>query len=391
MRIAMIAPVEMRVPPTGYGGTELIVSLLTEELVRQGHAVTLFASGDSVTRADLASVCPKFLRGSGRDGAILTLLNVVSCLERANDFDIIHNHTRIEGMLPAGLTQTPVLSTLHGGFSGDRLLLFNHYKGWYNTISYSAKSLLPPKERFAGVIYNAIDWDSYPFQEGPRSNDLLFLSRICREKGTHLAIQVARQMNQRLIIAGNVHPVDQEYFQSEVIPHVDGKQILYVGEADYTRKRQLLSGVQCLLAPITWSEPFGLFLIEAMACGTPVVALNRGSVPEVVQDGVTGFVVDRVEDMAKAVRKVPALRPADCRQYVEKNFNVSQMARNYLAAYHYILEQEGALLTRDHHVQTSLLPLFETSTFRDTSPASDHLVGATVSDELDHQALPGAF
>jgi glycosyltransferase involved in cell wall biosynthesis len=205
MRIAMIAPLEMRVPPLAYGGTELVVGLLTEELVRRGHDVTLFASGDSVTRARLASICPTFLQGSGRDAGILTMLNVVSCLQRADEFDIIHNHTCFEGLATAGLARSPVLTTLHGGLSGDWLLLFERYQGWYNTISQSAKSLLPPKERFASVIYNAIDCTSYPFNGGGRDDYLLFLSRISEEKGPHLAIEVARRLEMRLLIAGNVH------------------------------------------------------------------------------------------------------------------------------------------------------------------------------------------
>ncbi len=173
MRIAMIAPLELRVPPIAYGGTELVVSLLTEELVSRGHDITLFASGDSITRARLESVCPHSLRGSDKDKGILNLLNTVSCLQRADQFDIIHNHTTVEGMSTAGLVKTPVLTTLHGDLNGDFRTLFTHYQGWYNAISGSAQSLLPEKERFAGVIYNAIDCASYPFNAGERDDYLL--------------------------------------------------------------------------------------------------------------------------------------------------------------------------------------------------------------------------
>lgn len=341
MRIAMVAPLDMRVPPIGYGGTELVVSLLTEELVRRGHDVTLFASGDSITQAKLVSVCSRFLRGSSREGGVLSLLNVVSCLESAVEFNIIHNHTYLEGLATAGLVRTPVLTTLHGVLSGDGLLLFAHYRGWYNAISRSAKSLLPPKERFAGVIYNAIDCTSYPFNGGRREEHLLFLSRMCHEKGPHLAIEVARQLNMRLVMAGNVHPLDREYFQSQVLPHVDGDAVQYLGEADYQRKRELFARARCLLAPITWDEPFGLYMAEAMACGTPVVVFDRGSGPEVVRHGVTGYVVNTVAEMAEAVRLVPQIDPKNCRDHVVRNFDVPRMVDDYLSAYQRVLEAEG--------------------------------------------------
>ncbi len=351
MRIAIIAPLEMRVPPLAYGGTELLVSLLTEELVQGGHDVTLFASGDSVTGAKLVSICPSFLRESGRDVGILTMLNVVSCLEQAEEFDIIHNHTCFEGLTTAGLVKVPVLTTLHGGLSGDWLLLFEHYKGWYNTISHSAKSLLPAKDRFAGVIYNAIDCASYPFNGGGRDDYLLFLSRMSQEKGPHLAIEVARRLEMRLILAGNVDSVDQEYFQSQVLPQVDNDLIQYVGEADQARKRELLCGARCLLASITWPEPFGLFMVEAMACGTPVVAFNRGAAPEVVCHGITGYVVETVAEMAEAVQQVHQIDPNICRRHVEENFNVSRLANDYLATYQRILTAET------NHRSLSQLPL----------------------------------
>jgi len=341
MRIAMIAPLELRVPPIAYGGTELVVSLLTEELVSRGQDITLFASGDSISQARLESVCPHSLRGSDKDKGILNLLNVVSCLQRADQFDIIHNHTTVEGMSTAGLVKTPVLTTLHGDLNGDFQTLFTHYKGWYNTISRSAQSLLPEKERFAGVIYNAIDCTSYPFNGGERDDYLLYLSRISPEKGTHLAIQVARKLGRRLIIAGNVDTVDQQYFQSQVSPQIDGKLIQFVGEADYYQKRQLLSQAQCLVAAINWPEPFGLFMVEAMACGTPVVALKRGSAPEVVCHGVTGFVVNTLEEMMDAIGQVNQIDPRRCREYVELRFDVPRMADDYMLAYQGILEAEG--------------------------------------------------
>jgi glycosyltransferase involved in cell wall biosynthesis len=333
MRIAMIAPLEMRVPPIGYGGTELVVSLLTEELVKSGHDVTLFASGDSLTRAKLVAVCPDFLRGKQKEKSIYNMRNVVACLERAEEFDVIHNHTVLEGLSMAGLTRTPMLTTLHGDLKDDWRKLFLDYKGWYNTISHSAKRLLLDKDRFAGVIYNAIDVASYPFNSSATDDYLLFLSRMSREKGPHLAIEIARRLNRRLILAGNVDAVDEQYFREEVLPGVDNNLIRFVGEADYDMKRELMSGAFCLLAPILWDEPFGLFMVEAMACGTPVVVFNRGSAPEVVLHGVTGYVVETIEEMKEAVNKIRDIDRNLCREHVELNFDVPRMGKAYLQAY----------------------------------------------------------
>jgi len=340
----MIAPLEMRVPPVGYGGTELVVSLLTEELVKEGHDVTLFASGDSITRARLKAGSPRFLRGTSMDKGLYNLRNVVACLEMAAKFDIIHNHTFQEGLAMAGLVKTPILTTLHGDLQGDSRKLFLDYKGWYNTISASAKKLLPDKERFSGVIYNAIDVKSYPFSPYAREDFLLFLSRISREKGAHLAIEVAKRLGRRLIIAGNVNAPDEPYFKEEVEPEIDRNLISFIGEADAKLKRKLLSEAYCLLAPITWDEPFGLFMAEAMACGTPVVVFNRGSAPEVVLDGITGYVVGTIEEMVEAVRKVPEIDKAECRKHVETRFDTPRLARDYLQSYSRIIEKE---LSRD--------------------------------------------
>lgn len=338
MRIAMIAPLEIRVPPVAFGGTELVVSLLTEELVRRGHDVTLFASGDSVTAARLVSVCPRALWGTGRESEILNLLNVVTCLRQEDQFDIIHNHNERVGMAMAGLVKTPVLTTIHNNYAGDQLLLFANYQGWYNNISLSAKLQLPEKERFAGVIYNPIDVDSYPFNDGEREPHLLFLSRMCQEKGPHLAIKVAKRLGRRLVLAGNCwDSAHEEYFRAKVLPEVDGDQIQYVGEADYFQKRELMSNAYCLLAPITWSEPFGLFMAEAMACGTPVVAFNRGAAAEVVSNGETGFVVENLDEMTEAVERIHELDPLRCREHVRRIFGVSTVVDDYLAAYELVL------------------------------------------------------
>jgi glycosyltransferase involved in cell wall biosynthesis len=338
----MIAPLELRVPPVAYGGTELLVSLLTEELVKSGHDVTLFASGDSITNARLVSCCPEYLRGKKKDKTVNNLRNVAACMERARDFDIIHNHTFIEGLAMAGLSRAPVLTTVHGILEPDWEQLFLEYKGWYNTISFSAKQLLPPKERFAGVVYNAIDVDSYPFNETPGEDYMLYLSRISVEKGPHIAIQVAKRLGRRLIIAGNINTKDEPFFKEMILPEIDNDLIVYTGEADYNRKRELMSGARCLLAPIVWDEPFGLFMIEAMACGTPVVVFNRGSAPEVVIDGVTGFVVRDIEEMMQAVEKIGYIERPRCRKHVKFNFDVKRLGLAYLDAYRLVLAETAS-------------------------------------------------
>ncbi len=356
MRIGMIAPLEFRLPPIAYGGTEQVVSLLTEGLVRRGHKVTLFASGDSITNAELVPGSPYGLRDTDRDKSVLNMLNAVACMARADEFDVIHNHVPpFEGMPLAGLVDTPVLTTFHLGLAGDWITLYNSYEGWYNTISKSAASLLDLHERFVGVIYNSIDVKSYPFQSGTREDFALFLSRISHEKGPDIAIKAALRAGIRLIIAGNVDEVDRKYFETRVMPHVDGDQIRYVGEVDATMKRDLYSRARFLLAPITWEEPFGLFFAEAMACGTPVIAFNRGAAPEVVEDGVTGYIVEDLEAMVDSIRRTDLIDPANCRRRVEDLFNVARMTDDYQAAYEEIItNQKQAPPERWHPAQLSL-------------------------------------
>jgi glycosyltransferase involved in cell wall biosynthesis len=330
MRIALLSVLEFRVPPVGYGAIELVVSLLTEELVRRGHDVTLFASGDAITKAKLQAVCPRYLRGTLRSRPVLNLLNIATCLEQADTFDIIHNHVH-EAMAFAGLVNTPMLTTLRGHLDRDWRLLFAHYRGWHCAISKSAEACLPEKAGFVGVIHNAIDVKSYPFNSGHRQPFLLFLSRISHEKGPHLAIEVAKRLRAKLVIAGNVD--NAHYFKTMILPQVDGEQIQYMGEADYHTKRELMAQAYCLLAPITWEEPFGLFMAEAMACGTPVIAFQRGAAPEVVKHGVSGFVVNTIDEMVTAVGQVHQIDPRCCRAHVEDNFDVPMMVDRYLAAY----------------------------------------------------------
>ncbi len=346
MKILQIAPLWESVPPPAYGGTEAVVSVLTEELVRRGHQVTLCASGDSRTQAELLSIYPSSLRTARdlQDPWPYAWLHSALSLREANEFDIIHNHAGELTMAMAHLVpDVPMLTTMHCLVTPDTKFIWDRYPGYYNTISMSQRRNMPPlaSGHFVGVVYNAINVPSFPYEE--RKEDyLLFLSRISVDKMPHLAVEVARRTGKRLIIAGKVDRVDEEYFQSVLAPLIDGKQVQFVGEADARLKRELYAKAYCLVLPLSWEEPFGLVLIEAMACGTPVVAFGRGSVPELVLDGDTGYIVRDVDEMVDAVRRVDRIDPRRCRQHVAENFDAPLMAERYLQAYQRIIVRERA-------------------------------------------------
>src|SRR5579884_2749839 len=288
MRIAQVCPPWERVPPPGYGGIEAVVGALTEELVRRGHEVTLYASGDSRTSARLRWACPRPLRGACPEDALpQRLAHLALPIEDADQFDVVHNHCAFHLMAFARAIGTPMLTTTHGPMPAEARCIWDGYPGFFNTISRAAKGGFPDRG-YLGVVYNGIDVESYPYTED-KDDYLLFLGRISPEKGTHLAIQAAMAADKPLIIAGKIDRVDREYWETRVQPQIDGDRIRFVGEANGEQKRALYARARCLLHAITWSEPFGLVMAEAMACGTPVVGMRRGSVPEVVADGVTGF------------------------------------------------------------------------------------------------------
>lgn len=341
MRILQVAPLWERVPPPAYGGTEAVVSLLTDGLARLGHEVVLRASGDSITLAELRSVYPCSLRTAEdiEETFPYELVHAGEALQDARNFDIVHNHVGEILMAFASLLDVPMLTTTHGNLTPDSRFVWGGYKGFYNTISWSqSKRMVGFKSaRFAGVVYNAIDVQSYPFCS-EKDDYLLCLARVSPEKGTHVAIEVARRLGMPLVIAGKVDRVDQEYFRTTVEPEIDGRQIRFVGEADTEEKRQLYARARCLLVPICWEEPFGLVMPEAMACGTPVVAFARGAAPEIIEDGETGFLVHDTDGMVEAVCHVGQIDPRRCRRHVEERFDVPVMVDGYLQTYERILE-----------------------------------------------------
>jgi glycosyltransferase involved in cell wall biosynthesis len=338
MRIAQLAPTYESVPPSTYGGTELVVSLITEELVRRGHDVTLYASGNSSTSARLRSVIPEHLRyGDTRDGLrhaeYLQLANAQACfLDAANgSFDIVHNQAGIEGLVLAATSRTPVLTTNHNAFVPQSQPIWDAYPWAHNSLSRASAATFP-EQGARPPIHHGIDVASFTFGDRPEGY-LLFLGRFMREKGAAAAIEAATRAGRPLILAGKVDPADAEHFASSIEPAIDGASIRYVGEAGTHAKQRLLAGADALLFPIDWDEPFGLVMIEALASGTPVIGFRRASVPEVIEEGVTGFVVDDVAGMAEAICRLGEIDRSTCRAIAERRFDVSRMVDAYEEAY----------------------------------------------------------
>ena len=342
MRVAMLAPIAWRTPPRHYGPWEQVVSLLTEGLVRRGVDVTLFATADSLTSARLRSVSPTgYEEDRDLDAKVWEGLHISEVFERADDFDLIHNHFDFLPLTYSRLTTTPLVVTIHG-FSSDRILPV--YRKYQDTAHYVAISDADraPDLRYAATVHHGIDLSGFTFQ--PEAGEyLLFFGRIHPDKGAYEAIQIARQAGRRLIMAGVIQ--DEEYFRTRVEPYLDGDQVTYVGSADPARRDVLLGGAFALLHPIAFKEPFGLSVVEAMACGTPVVAFERGSMREVIADGETGFLVGSVEEAVAALGAagadgpLAALDRAACRRHVEEHFSVERMVDGYLEVYEHVLEQ----------------------------------------------------
>lgn len=340
MRIAQIAPIIERVPAKKYGGTERVVYELTEELVARGHDVTLFASGDSITSAKLVSVYPTALREanicSTANGANMwSLYNIGLAYQMQDQFDIIHDHTHVLGLPTANLATTPVVTTLHDPVFPSYKPMFETFtKPSVITISKSQSASLQNANNI-GTVYNGLTMDHYPFSD-THQGYLLFVGTFREEKGAHIAIQAARTLNMSLILAGKLDDWQLPYFNKHVKPYLSDS-IVYVGEVDEKQRNKLMSKALCFLHPISWLEPFGLTLIESMACGTPVVAFNKGSIPEVVADGKTGFVCKDFSDLLEKITKVDTISRAGCRTYALTQFNRQRMTDGYLAIYRKIL------------------------------------------------------
>jgi glycosyltransferase involved in cell wall biosynthesis len=335
MRIAVISPVWFPVPPTGYGGIEWVVSLLADGLAAAGHDVTLFASGDSRTNATLASVFDE-APSSHIGETYYELQHALAAYRRADEFDVVNDHTGLLGATLGGLVSTPVVHTVHGPLDEVSLRTYRQIAEVaprVGLISLSENQRRPgPDLPWVANIYNALDLDDYPFHEEP-GEYLLFLGRMSPDKGAHRAIEIARAASVPIKLAGKKREhAEQAYFDEFVKPLL-GDDAEYVGETTHATKVDLLQNARATLFPIDWEEPFGLVMIESMACGTPVIATRRGAVSEVVAEGRSGIVVDTFAEMAPALADADRLNPGDCRAWVEEHFSAERMTRDYVAAY----------------------------------------------------------
>lgn len=333
MRIAILAPFVESVPPRRYGGTERVISVLTEELVRRGHDVTLFATGDSETSARLIPARPRALRFDPTvdDYLPATLVNVASVYEHAQEFDLIHNHVDYMALTAAMLSSTPTVTTLHGRLDiPEQQEAYRSFSEQpFVSISFSQRDPLPDVN-WAGNVYNAIELEHLHLHPDP-GDYLVFLGRISPEKRPDRAIEIAREFGMKLIIAAKVDSADQSYFEEIIQPLIRRTSGLveYIGEVGEHEKDDLLGHAYANVFPIDWPEPFGLTMIESMATGTPVVTQRIGSTPEVVEDGRTGFLCDTTREMVAALHNVGQLDRATCRRRVEERFSPAAMATGY--------------------------------------------------------------
>jgi glycosyltransferase involved in cell wall biosynthesis len=341
LRIALIAPPWFPVPPPGYGGIEAVVALLADGLVEAGHDVTLCASGDSCTKARLRAVyptAPSAWIGNSR----YELRHALECLESAGGFDVINDHSGLLSLALGGVAPAPLVHTVHGPVDGEPGRLYERLCRALPSarlISISMRQqLLRPSLPWVATCHNAIDFGAYKLRDKP-GDYLVFLGRMSPDKGAHRAIEVARETGLPLKIAAKKRDWhEQAYYDQFVRPHLSGR-IEYVGEVSHHEKAELLRGARAMLFPIDWEEPFGLVMVESMACGTPVIATRHGAVPEVIEHGVTGLIVNDHREMAAALETADRLEPAEIRRRAALRFSPERMVADYVSAYRTVLSQ----------------------------------------------------
>jgi len=336
MHIAMLSPIAWRTPPRHYGPWESVVSLLTEGLVSRGYNVTLFATGDSKTSGNLHAVCA---RGYEEDNSIMPkvweCLHISELFEDAEKFDVIHNNFDFLPLTYSGLINTPLITTIHGFSSPEILPVYRKYNGKVSYVSISDADRSPDLD-YIKTIYHGLDLRQFDFQSEP-DDYLLFFGRIHHDKGAREAIEIAKACNKKLILAGIIQ--DEDYYHQHVEPHLDNDNIVYVGSANPVQRNRLLGKASALLHPINFNEPFGLSVIESMACGTPVIAFNKGSMPELIEDSKNGFLVKILDEAIDAVAKIKEIDRTYCRRHVEQYFTIDRMIEEYIQVYETVLEK----------------------------------------------------
>ncbi len=341
-KIAVLSPVAWRTPPRHYGPWENVVSLLTEGLVKRGFDTTLFATADSITDAKLKSVCARgYEEDKSIEPKVWECLHISELFEHADEFDLIHNNFDYLPLTYSGLTETPVITTIHGFSSPKIHPVYEKYNGRVSYVSISNADRIDSLD-YISTVYHGINLDGFTFN--PDSGGyLLFFSRIHPDKGAREAVEIAKKAGMELIMAGIIQ--DRDYFEKEVKPHIDNKQIKYAGSVAPPERNKLLGGAYALLHPINFKEPFGLSVVESMACGTPVIAFNKGSMPEIVEHGRSGFLVNNASEAADAVKDIGSIDRRVCREIVEKRFTADIMVDNYIKVYKKVL----ALKAREDH------------------------------------------
>ena len=344
----MLAPPWIPVPPPGYGGIEFVLSLLCDALVARGHDVELFCAPGSSSRAKVRPLLerphPESIERSvfEADHVACAFGEIDAAARAGNPFELVHDHCGYTALAMADRLDVPLTHTVHGPFDDDTGPFYNRHgsKGTLVCISHSQASFAPAGANVGGVVHNPIDVASWPV--GYQKQEwLLWLGRIVPEKGPHRAIRVARKAGRPLVLAGNVQPRYERFFAEEVLPHIDGEQVRYVGEVGGARKQRLFADAFAFLMPITWPEPFGMVMVEALAAGTPVLAFSHGAAPEIIEHGVNGFLVHDEDEMAAMVDKAGELDPARCRASAER-FSPNRVAAGYESVYEQVLATHGA-------------------------------------------------